>query len=87
MQVYKGFYKLQEEMGELNQAMGKIGAFENGKYWDGSDLMKPLQDELVDVMAALIYFVKTNNIEFDEARLKHKLAKYEEWGLTPLIKE
>jgi len=79
---YLGYYKVQEEMGELNQAMGKLAAFPGGVYWDGRDLVKPLEEELVDVIAAITYFIETNNLNFDMARFNKKLEKFKEWGLT-----
>lgn len=85
MPVFRGFYKVQEEMGELNQVMGKLATCLEGKYWDGTDLVPLMEQELVDVMATIIYFVKTNNLKFDEDRLRDKLTKFEQWGLTGII--
>jgi NTP pyrophosphatase (non-canonical NTP hydrolase) len=81
--VFRGFFKLQEEMGELNQVMGKLGPFPDGKHPDGAkNLMKRLADEIADVRAAIDYFVGVNGIPVDDDRHKEKLKKFTKWGLT-----
>lgn len=81
-----GFFKLQEEMGELNQVLGKIGAFSDTEQHPdgGPPLTERAEDELADVMAACHYFAEINDL--DKARIvdrcQDKLSKFRHWGLT-----
>lgn len=81
-----GFFKLQEEMGELNQVLGKIGAFPDTEdHPDGGPpLTDRAEDELADVMAACRYFAERNDLNLGKIsdRSKEKLAKFRHWGLT-----
>lgn len=80
---WPGLGKLVEEMGELHQVLGKIIALrgEHEQYWDGTDLIERLIEELGDVRAAMIFFSETNDIS---KRLIHqradiKLEKFRYW--------
>lgn len=58
--VWPGTSKLIEEMGELNQVLGKLIAVHgNRKHWDG-DLLVKLIEELADVEAAIGFFLRVN---------------------------
>lgn len=85
-EVWKGVYKLQEEMGELQQALGKLCVYTSGKHPDGKDWRKQLIEELADVEAAITYF-RNINLNDEErriilARCCQKVAKFQEWGLS-----
>lgn len=85
---YRGFFKLQEEMGELNQALGKLGPFPHGRHPDGGkDLRKRVEDELADVSAAITYFASKNGLTVSHDRQVMKLRMFEEWGLTGIPME
>jgi NTP pyrophosphatase (non-canonical NTP hydrolase) len=60
-QVWPGTSKLLEEMGELQQVLGKlIATAGETKHWEGKDLKERLIEELADVKAAIIFFSLTN---------------------------
>ena len=65
---YKGMYKLIEEMGELNQALGKLCAYPGGHHPDEitkgrKPIINRVEDEIADVLAALNFFVETNGLD------------------------
>lgn len=81
--IWPGLAKLMEEMGELQQVLGKIMACE-GKdaiYWDGSSLVPQLIEEMGDVRASLIFFCEANGISKQDVhdRADEKLGKYRYW--------
>lgn len=82
-QVWPGLAKLMEEMGELQQVLGKIMACEgpSAKYWDGSSLIPHLQEEVADVQAALMFFRDQNGLDIDliADRREEKLQKFNYW--------
>lgn len=84
-ELWRGIFKLQEEMGELAQVLGKLGPFPEGEHPDGERPLKErCEDEVADVMAVLTYFTKVNKLDFDRIskRADEKLAKFEKWKLT-----
>lgn len=85
---WKGIYKLIEEMGELQQVLGKLLVTPDCQHWSG-DLLPKLHEELGDVEAALIYFVKNNsennrvlNIDVISTRYDNKLKLFANWKLS-----
>ena len=91
MECWKGIFKLQEECGELVQALGKAGPFPIGPHPDGKGTMtNRLQEEIADVYAALDYFVETNtqlNSTIIAIRRATKLDLFREWGLDGVVKD
>lgn len=84
-ELWRGIHKLQEEMGELAQVLGKIGPFPTGEHPDGErPLRERCEDECGDVVAALTYFIEVNKLNFDRIskRGDDKLAKFKKWKLT-----
>lgn len=83
---WKGIHKLHEEMGELHQVLGKLGAYPTGQHPDGTDWRKKLLEELADTQAVLSYFITTNLTISDSEQIANranwKFAKFNEWGLT-----
>lgn len=82
--VWNGMSKLIEEMGELNQVLGKLmGSDGNVDHWSG-DLTEKLVEECGDVTAALNFFVSKNLSEENQERtLDQAMRKYElfeEWN-------
>lgn len=81
--TWPGTAKLLEEMGELQQVLGKlimIGGLT--RHWDG-DLRPRLVEELADVQAALEFFV-VHNLTTEEriqtgARVDEKLDLFQSW--------
>lgn len=56
-----GLAKLAEEIGELQQVIGKImGIGHVGQHWDGLNLTEKLVEEIADVRAAVQFFVMQN---------------------------
>ena len=79
---WQGIYKLNEEMGELQQILGKLGPFPHGNHPSGMDLVEAVKNEIADVYAALHYFVHKNKLVIDNEKIDQKLDKYETWGLS-----
>ena len=64
--VWSGTSKVLEEMGELQQVMGKlIATAGEEKHWDGSNLKERLKEEMADVQAAILFFQIQNFSEED----------------------
>lgn len=81
---WNGMSKLIEEMGELQQVLGKlIGSDGNPNHWSG-DLNEKLVEEIGDVYAALNFFVTKNLSEENQDRAllqaERKLQLFEEWN-------
>src|SRR5262245_28296233 len=59
--VWQGLNKVEEEVGELCQAIGKLAAFPSGEHPDGAG---PLQTRFLyeagDVIGAIRFFVQTH---------------------------
>lgn len=89
IEVWKGLFKVQEEMGELAQLLGKLGPFPRGKHPDGKSNRRSLIEEIGDLEATLTYFKEQNFSEAEirdiAARSEIKLKKFKEWGLTGLF--
>lgn len=82
---WRGLYKLQEEMGELGQVLGKMGPFPHGGHPDGGPpLCARAEAEIADVLAALDYFVRVNRLDAGliAAMRNVKLEKFHKWKLT-----
>lgn len=80
---WPGLAKLMEEMGELQQVLGKIMACEGPSaiYWDSSSLVPALLDELADVRASLSFFILRNNLDSRTIalRVEDKFQKFQYW--------
>lgn len=85
--VWPGTSKVIEEMGELQQVLGKLIAVAgNTKHWDG-DLRRKLVEELGDLAAALGFF-QTENLTLEETeqlfhRASKKLELFDKWHKNP----
>lgn len=74
--------KLQEEMGELGEVLGKQQAFPKGPHPSrsvGENLRSKLSDELTDVEAAIAFYRETYDIPIDQPRFFGKLQLYKGW--------
>jgi len=82
-QVWPGTSKLIEEMGELNQVLGKlIATAGDTEHWSG-DLRQKFVEEIGDVLAAIVFFFERNmtveeRVAIDR-RYRSKLALFEKW--------
>jgi NTP pyrophosphatase (non-canonical NTP hydrolase) len=83
--VWTGTSKLIEELGELQQVLGKlIGSHGEIAHYDGSDLEVRLVEEIADVQAAIAFFVR-HNLDTNGARVTmlgrtaEKLERFEQW--------
>lgn len=89
-QHWPGFSKLIEEMGELQQVLGKIIAT-NGDtdHWDGTDLQQRLIEELADTWAAIAFFMSINLLPLDQIgeRMRDKLATFHKWHQEQLERQ
>lgn len=81
--IWPGLAKLMEEMGELQQVLGKIMACEGPAaiYWDGLSLVPQLIEEMGDVRASLIFFGEANGFSKQAVhdRADMKLEKFRYW--------
>jgi hypothetical protein len=82
---WKGIFKVLEEMGELQQVLGKLCVFPDGKHPDGTDLIRRLEEEVVDVTAALAYFVENTPVPLNGEHMdKRMIDKYEKFNAYSL---
>lgn len=81
---WPGTSKLIEELGELQQVLGKLlGTGGSTKHWDGSDLRKRLVEEIGDVQGAIDFFAE-ENLTVSEGRAilqrqKDKRRVFDQW--------
>lgn len=85
--VWSGMSKLLEEMGELQQLLGKlIQTGGSTKHWDG-DLREKLIEELGDTAAAIGFFVDKNFTLLEQGKIETRAAQkrelFEHWHADP----
>jgi hypothetical protein len=79
---WPGISKLVEEMGELNQVIGRLLATAGEvKHWDDPDLRLSLERKVADVMAAIAFVTMQNHLneEVIDERVRRKYALFSEW--------
>lgn len=86
--VWPGTSKLIEEMGELQQVLGKlIATAGDTKHWNVTNLRENLIEEIADVKAALNFFQLKNlsnaSVEAIDQRAEEKLQLFRRWHNTP----
>ena len=77
-----GLAKLAEELGELQQVVGKMMAYGTGNHPDGGKpLINRLEDEMADVCAAIQFVSITYqvNANYVQERGLEKLALFHKW--------
>ena len=77
-----GLAKLAEEMGELQQVIGKMMAYGTGKHPDGKGLLiTRFEEEAADVTAALTFVAQTHGANSNNVKLRaaSKLATFQAW--------
>jgi NTP pyrophosphatase (non-canonical NTP hydrolase) len=82
--TWPGISKLIEEAGEVQQVCGKLlGTGGATAHWDGSDLRQRLQEEIADVVAAVVFVAAANKLDEDaiEARIDEKVETFKRWHL------
>lgn len=80
--VWPGTSKLLEEMGELQQVLGKLIACAGAEHhFTGANLREDMHDETGDVVAAIEFFIAKNglNTERIRNRANSKLRIFEIW--------
>lgn len=80
--VWPGLSKVVEECGEVGQVLGKlIGSGGDPNHFDGSDLKTRAEDEIGDLLAALDYFIRRNDLDFGRfmSRRDAKIALFDQW--------
>jgi hypothetical protein len=85
--LWPGTSKVIEEMGELQQVLGKLIAVAGDtKHWDG-DLRKRLIEEIGDLSAALVFFQRENLTKNETLRVVQrcelKLDLFKKWHKNP----
>lgn len=81
-----GVAKLIEELGELQQVLGKrLAMWDKDEHWDGTNLKRRMEEEFGDVLAAMS-FVQVK-LELDdeaiEARMQMKTDIFILWETDP----
>jgi NTP pyrophosphatase (non-canonical NTP hydrolase) len=83
----KGLAKLAEELGELQQVVGKKLAYYHGTHPhpDGTDLNTRLVEEMGDVLASIYFVARRWNLDVGaiHERATVKGAKFKEWHEQP----
>lgn len=82
--LWRGIHKLNEECGELTQALGKLGQYPTTVHPDGKgNLQERVTDEIADVMAASIFFAEQNGLDQDyiAKRAQMKLDLFRSWDM------
>jgi hypothetical protein len=99
MHEWPGMAKVIEEMGELQQVFAKIMSCKGETtYWDETDLVPRLIEELADVQAALWFFMTMNegrlmvDTQGDFKRMlaqrtRIKQDQYMEWHWTQMMED
>lgn len=88
---WPGLSKLTEEMGELQQVLGKLIATGGDElHWDGSNLVIRLVEEMGDVYAALDFFQSSNLTLIEQApkiaeRKQSKFRLFVQWHIEQRI--
>lgn len=85
--VWPGLGKVVEETGELQQVLGKLVASGGATlHWDGTDLRDRLVAEVADVLAALEFLVRANDLPAAglDAQAREKLSRFLEWHARAL---
>ena len=81
--VWPGLAKLVEELGELQQVLGKIMAYPYGEHPDGTNIDVRLSEEMADVLAAIGVFATLNLTEkelaFIQERSGNKADLFNAW--------
>jgi hypothetical protein len=83
-QVWPGTSKLIEEMGELQQILGKlIGVHGQEEHWDGNNMRVKLVEEIGDLLGAITFFQAQNLTELEQdqiyQRMVTKWQRFESW--------
>ena len=80
--VWPGTSKLIEEMGELQQVLGKLIQCPDTEHWDGN-LRAKLVEEIADARAAIWFFMDRNMTvrerEAIDRRCNEKIRLFEKW--------
>jgi hypothetical protein len=79
--LMNGLPKLLEEMGELQQVIGKMLNTTGKTYWDGTDLYARFMMEISDVYAALAFVSEKFELDNRIIGEQHhrKLVLYRQW--------
>lgn len=85
MQILSGIAKLNEECGEVIQIVGKLMAYPIEPHPSGTKLIKKLEEEIGDVLAAITYLLH-NNSSIDAERIARrrdmKCRIFSEWKMA-----
>lgn len=76
---WPGIIKIMEECAELITACAKLCACPDGTYWDGTDAVKEVQNEMSDVTATIRFFGTVNNVGVDYHRVQLKHERFLQW--------
>ena len=81
-----GLAKLSEELGELQQVVGKMLAYGTGPHPDGTEsLLAKFEEEAADVCAAVTFVSQTHGADPDRIRVRAalKLDRFQKWHADP----
>lgn len=77
-----GLAKLSEELGELQQIVGKMLAYGVGSHPDGTQsLLARFEEESADVTAAMTFVAQTHKADFEHIKVRAatKLDRFQKW--------
>lgn len=89
---WRGIAKVVEECGELTVELGKLMAYPNGEHPDAADrgpLLRRVENELADVLAAVEFFASENSAGLDLERIHSrramKLVRFRGWLMAGVV--
>jgi NTP pyrophosphatase (non-canonical NTP hydrolase) len=84
--IFKGINNLNEELGELQQVIGKLHAYPTGEHPDGKGhLYIRLEEEIADVLAAIGHVIDNNlEVSLDKItkRVEEKMDLFDSWDMS-----
>ena len=83
-----GLAKLSEELGELQQVVGKMLAYGTGGHPDGTvSLLARFEEEAADVTAAMTLVAQLHFADCERVRVRaaKKLDQFQKWHADPNV--
>lgn len=95
VELWNGIHKAQEECAELGQVLAKLAAYPSGQHPDRildpslPPLMRRVEDELADVLAAVQWFIGYHRGRLDTSRILSRIMtkhmSFDEWHMQGVL--